>query len=86
MVTFVCNHNHKFHINKNDTFIKTDNRTHIDKYRIAANITEFYESKLIYLRISSPEFIMIRQLFHVKNIKSYQYSLHTVYRSSPVPI
>ena len=73
------------------TFIKAklkklNNKSNIDKYRVAANITEYHETKLIYLRIGSQEFIMIRQLFHVKSRKSYQYSLLTVYSSSPVPL
>ena len=39
----------------------------IDKYRAAGNITEYHIiSKLILQRIIIPEFIMIRQLFHVK--------------------
>ena len=54
------------------TFLKTkfkisDDQTNIDKYRLAANITEYYIiSKVILKRIIIPRFIMIRQLFHVK--------------------
>ncbi len=54
------------------TFIKTkfnisDDQTNIDKYRLAANITEYHIlSKLIIQRIITPKFMMIRQLFHVK--------------------
>ena len=40
----------------------SDDQTNIDKYRLAANITEYHIiSKLIFQRI-----IIIRQLFHVK--------------------
>ena len=54
------------------TFIEkrslSDNQTNIEKYRGAANITEYYIiSKLIFLRISIPKFVMIRQ-FHIKNL------------------
>ena len=48
------------------TFIKLK-KLHIDKYRVAANITEFHIiSKLIFLRIITPKFTNIRELFHVK--------------------
>ena len=53
-------------------FIKTkfkisDDQTNIDKNRLAAIITEYHIiSKLISQRIIIPEFMMIRQLFHVK--------------------
>ncbi len=56
------------------TFIKTefkksDDQTNIEKYRILANITEYHIiSKLIFIRISIPKFMKIRQLFHVKNV------------------
>ena len=56
------------------TFIKTkinitDDQTNIDKYRLAANITEYdIISKLILLRIIIAKFMMTRQLFHVKNV------------------
>ena len=56
------------------TFIKTkfkksDYQTNIDKYKVAANITEYHIiSKLIFLRIIIPIFKKIRQLFHVKNV------------------
>ena len=47
------------------TFIKTkfnisDDQTNIDKYRVAANITE-YQNNL-------QKFMEKRQLFHVKNV------------------
>ncbi len=46
---------------------KSDNKTNIDKYRVAANITEYHiTSKLIFSRIIIPKFMMIRQLFPVK--------------------
>ncbi len=46
---------------------KLDDPTKIDKYRVAANITEYYFiTKLILRRI--PKFMMNRQLFHVKNV------------------
>ncbi len=54
------------------TFIKTklkklNDQTNIDKYRVAANITEDHIiSKLIYLRIIFPKLMMIRELFYVK--------------------
>ncbi len=54
------------------TFIKTkfkksDEKTNIDNYRIAANFTEYHIiSKLIFLRIIITKFINIRQLFYVK--------------------
>ena len=36
-------------------------------YRVAANITEYHDiSKLIFLRIIIPKFMMIRKSFHVK--------------------
>ena len=39
----------------------------IDKYKVAANITEYFIiSKLIFLRIIISKFMMLRQLFHVK--------------------
>ena len=42
---------------------KSDNQTDIDKYRVAANITEYhFISKLILLK-----FMLERHLFHVKN-------------------
>ena len=48
---------------------KSDDQTNIDKYRVAANITEYQIiSKLIFLRIIIPNFMNIRQLFHVKNV------------------
>ena len=55
------------------TFIKTkfkksDDQKNIDKYRVAANITEYIIiSKLIFLRIIT-KFMILRQLVHVKNV------------------
>ncbi len=50
-------------------FIKSDNQTNIDKFRVTANITECNNiSKLIFLRIIIPKFMMNRQLFHIKNV------------------
>ena len=47
---------------------KSDDQTNIDKFRVAANITEYhFITKLIFLRII-PKFWKIRQLFHVKNV------------------
>ena len=52
---------------KKTKFKISDDQTNIDKYRLAANITEFYIlSKLILQRIIIPKFMIIRQLFHVK--------------------
>ncbi len=46
---------------------KADDQTKIDKYREAANITEYHiVSKLIFLRIIIPKFMMIRQFLPVK--------------------
>ncbi len=51
-------------------FTKPDDETNIDKYRVAANITEhFIISKLIFLRIIIPKYMKIRHLFHVKMTK-----------------
>ncbi len=56
------------------TFIKAklkkwDDQTNIDKCRVAANVTEYLIiSKLIFLRLIILKFIMIRQLFYVKNV------------------
>ena len=53
-------------------FIKTklkrsNDETSIDKYRVAANITEYQiVLKLIFFRIIIPKFMKIRQLFHVR--------------------
>ena len=47
---------------------KSDDQTNINKYRVAANITEYHIiSKLIFLRIIILKFMNIRQSFHVKN-------------------
>ena len=46
-------------------FKKSDEQTNIDKYRVAANITEYHIIlKLIFLRIIIPKLMKIRQLFH----------------------
>ena len=51
------------------TLKKSDDQTNIDIYRVAANITEYpIKSKLICLRIIIPKFMIIRQLFYVKNV------------------
>ena len=48
---------------------KSDDQPNIDKYKIAANIKKkYFISKLIFLRIIILNFMMIRQLFQVKNI------------------
>ena len=48
---------------------KSDDQTNIDKYKVAENITEYHIiSKLIFLRIIIPKFMMKRQKFHVKNV------------------
>ena len=55
------------------TFIKTkfkksEDQINIYKYRVTANITEYYNiSKLIFLRIIITKFIKKRQLFNEKN-------------------
>ena len=60
------------HKTRMTTFLKTQlkilyDQMNIDKYRLAANITEYFIiSKLISQRIFIPKFIMIRQLYHVK--------------------
>ena len=57
--------------NKNE-FIKKkfkipDDQTNIEKYSLAANITEYHIiSKLILQRTIIPKFMMVKQLFHVK--------------------
>ena len=57
------------------TFIKTkvnksDDQTNKEKYRAAANITEYHIiSKIIFRRIIIPKFMKKRQLFRVKNVK-----------------
>ncbi len=46
---------------------KSDDQMNIDKYRLAANIREYHIiSKLLFIRIIIPKFMMIRKLFHVK--------------------
>ena len=46
---------------------KSDDQTNIDKYRVAANIKEYYIiSKLIFLSINIPKFIQKWQLLCVK--------------------
>ncbi len=47
----------------------SDDQTNIDKYRLAANITEYHIiSKIILQKIIISKFMMIRQWFHVKKI------------------
>ncbi len=56
---------------------KSDDQTNIDKYKVAVNITEYHIiSKLIFLRIIIPKLVMIRQLFHVKNVCNNVKNLH----------
>ncbi len=51
---------------------KSDDQTNIDKYREAANITEFHCITIsIFLRIIIPKFIMISQLFYINIIRQY---------------
>ena len=51
-------------------FKKSNDQTNIDKFRVAANITEYHSiSKLIFLRIINAKFMKIRQIFHVNNVK-----------------
>ena len=64
------------------TFINWSSRyqmiiqTNIDKYWLAANITEYHIiSKLIFLRIIIPQFIEKRQLFHVKMSKINKFKM-----------
>ena len=48
--------------------LKSNDQTNIDKYRVAANITEYHIiSKLIFFRIIIPKFMKIRQLL-CKNV------------------
>ena len=55
-------------------FKKSDDQTNIDKYRVAANITEYHIiSKLILQRIIILIFLMIGHLFHVKNFQLKEY-------------
>ncbi len=49
-------------------FQKSDHQMKIEKYRAAANISEYHNSKIIFRRIIIPKFMMIRQLFHVENV------------------
>ena len=50
-------------------FKKSDDQSNIDKYRVAANITEYHIiSKLIFLKVIIPKFMKKRRLFHVKNV------------------
>ena len=52
-------------------FIISDDQTNIDKYRLAANITEYHIiSKLILQRIITTKFMMNRQLINVKIFQS----------------
>ena len=48
----------------------SDDQTNIDKYRLAANITEYHIiSKFSLHRIITTKYMIIRQLFHVKRNK-----------------
>ena len=57
--------NIKHHLTRMTTFIKaklekSDDQANIEKYRVAANITEYHNiSKLIFLRIINPKFMMM---------------------------
>ena len=56
-------------INKNDKFIKaklkkSEYQTNVDKYRVATNITEQH----ILSKLIIPKFMIMRQLFYVKNV------------------
>ena len=49
---------------------KLDDQTNIEKYRVAVNITENRSTlRLIFLRINTAKFVMLRQLFHFKNVR-----------------
>ena len=52
----------------NTKFEKSNDKTNIDNYRVATNITEYQIiSKLIFFRIIIPKFMEKKQLFfHVK--------------------
>ena len=63
------NNKTNYNLKRMMTFIKTklkksDDQTKIANYRVTANII----SKLIFLGIIFPNFMKIRQLFHVKNL------------------
>ena len=49
---------------------KSDDHMNIDKYRVpATNVKEYHIiSKLIIFRIIIPKVMIVRQLFHVKNV------------------
>ena len=52
-----------------NVFKISDDQTNIDKYRFAANITEYHIiSKLILQRISIPKFMIIRKIISCKNV------------------
>ncbi len=56
---------------------KSENQNNIYEYRLAANVTEYHIiSKLIFLRIIIPKFMLRRQLFEVKNIKINIFIMH----------
>ena len=51
-----------FKKNKNDKLKKSNDQMNIDKYKVAANITEYYIIfKLISLGIIIPKFMKLRQ-------------------------
>ena len=58
-------------------FTKSDEQTNIDKYRVAANITEYHIMlKLIFLRIIIPNFNII-ELLHILSVPNCMMILHT---------
>ena len=61
---------------------KSDDQTNIDIYKVAVNITKYHIiSKLFFLRIIIPKFMIVRQLFHVKytKINMYKNGVHTIW-------
>ena len=62
-------------INKYDKevkLMKSDDQTNIDKYRVVANITEYHIVSQLILQ----QFIVKRQLFHVKNFTKTVKKIH----------
>ncbi len=47
---------------------KSNDQANIVKYRVAANITEYYIQINLPIRKIIPKFMLIRQSFHVKKI------------------
>ena len=59
-------------------FKKSNDQRNIDKYRVAANITEYnIVTKLFFLRIITPKFMIIRQSFYVKIVYKNVKNQHT---------